>query len=362
MVLKFYPSKDATIYERYPTKNTGLDAGLELSKTFVGTASYNSRILIDFDYVAISRSIVEMGLNPNTFDWKLKLYATQVDEVPNDYTLYCYPISQSWAMGVGKIGHNPISTEGVSWEFRSGASLTSSAWSTGSYNANSTGSWTNQAGGGTWFTSSVVSQSFNYSEADLNLDFNPIIRGIQSGSFTFTGVIIKKSDQDEQSASIFSSIKFFSKDTSTIFMPVIEACYDDSAFTGSLSFIDTRSEFNVVTTNLAPKYSQLSTPTIRFAARPRYPVHSFSTSSMYITRQILSGSQYAVCNAHSDDVIIEFSDYTKISHDEVGNYFKLQMSSFHPERFYRIKLRVPNSGSYGYTTLDEDWLFKVIRE
>jgi len=365
MVLKFYPSKDATIYERYPTKNAGLDSVLEISKETVRSASvdynYNSRVLVDFNYSAISSSIVEMGYDPNLFDFRLKLYLAVAEEIPTDYTIECYPISQSWSMGVGKSSNVPATTEGVSWTYRSGLAVTASAWATASFSATTTASWQTTAGGGTWYTSSAASQSFSYSISDINLDVNQIIHQVQSGSIEFSGFLLKKEDVDEASALTFKSLKFFSKDTNTVFLPTLEARYDDSAFTGSVAFVDTNIEYNVLTTNLQPQYNELSTPVIRFAARPRYPSLTFSTSSLYLTRQILSGSQYAIHSAQSDDVITEFSEFTKLSHDESGNYLKLHMDSFQPERFYKILLRVPNSGSYGHQILDQNWIFKVTR-
>lgn len=365
MVLKYYPSKDATIYERYPTKNTGLDAMLEISKEIIESASisykYNSRILLDFDYASISRSIVEMGYNPNLFDFRLKLYLATAEEIPTDYSIYCYPISQSWNMGTGKASNSPITTEGVSWTYRTSLSVTSSAWATASFNTNVTASWQTTPGGGTWFTSSAASQSFAYSVADLNLDVNDIIRKVQSGSIAFNGFLLKKEDKDEASALTFKSLRFFSVDTNTVFLPTLEARYDESAYTGSLPFIDTNNEYNIVSTNLQTQYNELSAPIIRFASRPRYPSYVYSTSSLYLTRQILSGSQYAIYSAQSDNVIIEFSNYTKLSHDESGNYFKLHMDSLQPERFYKIVLRIPNSGSYGHQIVDQNWVFKVTR-
>ena len=58
MYLTIFPEKDATIYSQYPTKNTGVDQILEISKKTSGAPSltendesvyygqtYNSRIL-----------------------------------------------------------------------------------------------------------------------------------------------------------------------------------------------------------------------------------------------------------------------------------------------------------------------------
>ena len=48
-VYKLFPTKDATIYSRYPTMNTGLDSILEANADFSTTTPHVSRYLIQFD-------------------------------------------------------------------------------------------------------------------------------------------------------------------------------------------------------------------------------------------------------------------------------------------------------------------------
>jgi len=368
MILKFYPTKDATIYEQYPNRNTGLDAILEISKNLVATGSaisgsYNSRILLDFDYVTISSSIVNLGYDPNNFQYSLKMYVAEAKEIPVNYTLYAYPISGSWNMGIGRYGNIPQTTAGVSWRYQQTADDLATAWSTSSYTTTVTASWATTAGGGTWYTSSVASQSFDYTTSDIDMDITSIVNSIQSGSINFNGIIIKKSDTDETSANIFNSLKFFSKDTHTVYLPVIEAKYDDSVSTAALTQLDTEEDYNIIFTNLRTAYSENSTPKIRISARYQYPTPVFQTSSLFLTSYRLpTGSQYAIYSAHSDDVIINFSDYTKLSDDATSNYVKLHLDSFQPERYYKMLIRVPNSGSVNtYQVYDNKWIFKVTR-
>ena len=364
MILRFYPTKDATVYEQYPEMNTGLDAILEIGKTIVGTGSYNSRALLDFDYTAISQSIVALGYNPNQFTYNLKLFLTEANEIPLNYTLYCYPISDTWSMGVGRYGDYPQTTTGTSWYYRNTADDISTSWSTGSFANKVTGSWSVTPGGATWYTSSVASQSFSYTTSDVNMDVTSIIRGVQSGSYSFNGLIVKKSLADEQSVNIFNSLKFFSKDTHTIYVPVIEACYDESVYAGILPTINTDGEINIIPINFKSSYTEKSTPLLRISARPRYPVDTYTTQSGYLTRYALpTGSQYAIFNAQSDDVVIGFSNFTNISDDGTSNYIKLNLDSFQPERYYRLLVKVPNSGSPNtYEVYDDKWIFKVTRD
>lgn len=359
MILRFYPTKDSTIYEQYPVRNTGLDAILEINKKIIGSSSYNSRVLVDFDYANISSSIVGLGHNPNLFSYSLKMYVVEANEIPSDYSLYCYPISGSWNMGLGRYGNSPQTTDGVSWQYRDN----NSAWITGSYGANATGSWNILQGGGVWFDNVYASQSYTYTTSDIDFDVTNIIQQIQSGALDFTGFLVKRSDEDEQSNNILGSLKFFSKDTHTVYVPVLEARYDDSVNTGSLSIINTEEDYNIIAINMQASYAENSTPTLRISSRYRYPIDTFATQSGYLTRYKLpAGTQYAVYSAQSDDVVLSFGEYTKVSADDTSNYIKLHLDSFQPERYYKLVLKVPNSGSNStYQIHDNNWIFKVTR-
>lgn len=368
MVLRFYPSRDASIYDKYPDTNTGLDAVLDISRLIVTTgsisSSYNSRILINFDYATISSSIVALGHNPNLFSYRLKLYATEANEVPLDYEIYCYPVSNSWDMGIGRFINKPATTEGVSWTYKIGKTNLASAWTTASFAVGSTGSWYNVPGGGTWHTGSVASQSFSYTSADLNLEVSKIINQVQSGSIQFAGFILKKDDEVESSTiGSFGSLKFYSMDTHTVYSPVLEASFDDSISVGSLSVINTDDDISIVPVNMKSVYSEKSTPIIRLSSRHTYPAIGFATSSGYLTRfRLPVNTQYAIYSAHSDDVIVDFSVATKLSDDATSNYIKLHLDSFQPERYYKLVLKVPNSGSStAHQIYDNDLIFKVIR-
>ena len=70
----FFAERDTTLYERYPTQNTGIDQILELTKIASGSKyfgvmqsnTYNSRILLDFgkEITTLSQSIVSNEIPP----------------------------------------------------------------------------------------------------------------------------------------------------------------------------------------------------------------------------------------------------------------------------------------------------------
>jgi len=373
MILRFYPKKDATIYENAPETNTGLDSILEISKAAAtgssgaaATASFNSRILLDFDYTAVSKSIVDLGYDPNNFDFGVRLYATEASEIPLDYSLEAFPISQSWNMGIGKKGTTPATTEGCSWYYREGKTTPSTAWLTASFAALSTGSYSVNPGGGTWYTSSQASQSFSYTTTDIDIDITSIIREVQSGSIDFNGIIIKKTDTDEKSLTKFTNLAFYSKETHTIYSPVLEARFDESEYktnTGSLAVLDTEEDYNLVCTNLREVYKETARPKFNFAPRYRYPALVYQTSSLFLdANRLPTGSQYAVYYANSDDAVIPFSEYTYMASDSRGSFFRLHLDSFQPERYYRIMIKVPEEDGVSYEVRDHNFIFKVERQ
>jgi hypothetical protein len=370
MILRFYPTKDATLYESAPERNTGIDQILELqvlaataSVGAAATASYVSRIVLDFDYAAISSSIVALGYDPNNFNYGLKLYTTEPEQIPLNYTIEAYPLAYSWNMGLGRANTTPATTEGVSWYYREGKNTPATSWPTESFIAGTTGSWQVLDGGGVWYTASEASQSFSYTTTDVDVDITSIIHQVQSGSITFNGLIIKRSSADENTLSTSrSSLKFYSKDTNTIYSPVIEARYDDSVHTGTPTVIDTDEEYNLIASNLRSTYKEDSRPRLNINPRYRYPVMTFSTSSVYLNSYSLpTGSQYAVYLAKSDDAIVNFSEYTKISSDNNGSFIRLNLSSFQPEQYYRLLLKVPQSDGVSYDIYDDNFVFKVER-
>ena len=59
------------------------------------------------------------------------------------------------------------------------------------------------------------------------------------------------------------------------------------------------------------------------------------------------------------EIILGFDNYTQISCDPNGNYFLLDTTSFPQERYFKILIRVEQSGSK--YTFDKGNIFKIVR-
>ena len=225
-------SKDASIYLQQPTQNTGLDEVLEISKTYYGNSKDVAHTLIKFETTTLSASLADGAVTMSSAELILK--ECEANEIPIDYTIYAYPISQSWDMGIGT-RFDDISTEGVTWNHRTTAIdwITNEAFITGSV----TGSYNGK--GGVWWTGSATSQSFSYQSADINMDVKTMFTSWISGSLPNEGIILKHSSVLENDDEDYGQLKFFSKETNTIYQPKVRIGWDDQSFvTGSLTQLD----------------------------------------------------------------------------------------------------------------------------
>ena len=115
-----FPDIDATLYSASGSKNTGLDEIIEVRKDMKsdGTNVKVSRILMKFDLSYISSSIVR-GLITNP-KYYLNLYDANPTDIGYSQSLYAYPVSQSWVEGEGFDSDLPTTTQGASWDYKTG--------------------------------------------------------------------------------------------------------------------------------------------------------------------------------------------------------------------------------------------------
>ena len=344
-------SKDASIYLQQPTQNTGLDEVLEVSKVYYGTLKDTARSLIKFDTTPLSQSIASGEVTMSSAHLILK--ECESNEIPTDYTLYAYPVSQSWQMGIGT-RFDEISTDGVSWNKRN----STEDWLGTDFASGTTGSFNGK--GGTWYTGSAASQSFSYQTTDIDMNVLTPLNSWISGSIPNEGWIIKHSTAKENDTVDYGQIKFFGKETNTIYQPKLRIGWDDSSFsTGSLSAL-TADDIHITFKRLKVRYKRGSKPTIRVFGREKYPLKTYTNRYAYTDVYYLpSTTYYQIKDVVTDEVVIPFNDnYTKVSCDSNGNYFKLNLSNFEYNRDYYIEIKVNRSGVIEYFA-DKDLTFTV---
>ena len=387
-----FPEKDTTLYSHPDRKdmNTGGDEILELveEKATIGNTYYTSRILIKFKNTeikdVIENKIKTKQINPNTNDVQisLNLYAGENKSLTQGHIIETFPLSQSFEEGTQRYSSTPPSVtsgsnqaaNGATWLYRNES--TASTWPTtnSGFGIGVTGSYSTQAGGGTWYTGSDfrAEHSF-YADDNLDLDLNVtnILQKFSSSYYqsstyptgiTNNGFIIKKPRTTEEDGFGSGELQYFSSNTHTIYPPKLTFKWDDSSYiTSSGATVLNEGDIFLSLHNNKGKFQRKSKQRFRLTTRKRYPDRTFVTSSNYLNVQYLpQTSYYSIRDAETEEVVVPFDTlYTKLSADSNGMYFDLWMEGLQPERFYKIMFRSDNDE--GVQIFDEDYFFKVIR-
>jgi hypothetical protein len=187
---------------------------------------------------------------------------------------------------------------------------------------------------------------------------------IKSGSSVNNGFIIKRPKAQEANSDILGSLKFFGRETHTIYVPRLEVCWDNVVNTDGASTTQIASETYVpYIKNIKAEYRRSDIARFRVGVRPEFPTRSFTTSSFYMTTDRLpNSSSYSIYDSVTNDIIIQDepiwgNSKTKIAYDANGSYFDLRMDSFMPERYYKIQLKCTRTND---TQTFDDFYFKVV--
>ena len=342
--------------------------------------------LINNNYISQS---IQSGIIPSTAKYYLNLYDASSEELAVDQTLFAYIISGSWNGGTGTKDRDPALSDGASWKYRDSDTV-KSTWMGGTD--------TNQ--GGSWFTSSVsqynvsASETLVYETKDIRMDITDLVKNqiYSSSVYPNNGFIIKRENLHTSSSrySIFDPttatgsaegdatqlghLRFFSRETNTIFPPKLEVEWDDSSFsTGSLSALSSTDLENLTIyfKGLRDEYKQKSKVKFRLVGRELYPTRGFDTTPAALTVKYLpsgstainQGTYYSVVDALTEDVIVPFGTGSIVSCDSTGNYFNLWMDGFMPERHYKFQIKVVSGSGADETSqvYDDGFEFKVVR-
>jgi len=344
--------------ESFKDQNFGRDQILEVKKEFFNSSFHHqTRALVQFsgvDFTAMSQSIVDGKItNPKFY---LKMYEAKGNSTLSDeYTLVVQPISQSWAEGTGKFGDIPKNTNGCSWENRSnpigGTGVT----------------WANN--GTTVLTVSSSTQTFTNQLPDIEVEVTDMVNMWLQEQEENYGMLIRFSGSQETDKTTFAQLKFFSKNTHTIYPPRLEIRWDDhlpctGSNTGSLNQLTSSGlvDNHLYVKGLKESYKENERVRFRIGARKKHIQRTF-TESVHISSGsfISEGSgSYAIKDIVTDEFIVPFSEYTSISCDASGMYFNQWLDGFYPDRVYKIQLKLKTDDSQEQI-FDDDFEFIVKR-
>jgi hypothetical protein len=313
-------SKDASVYGLTPTKNTGLDEILTISKHYNRFEERdNARTFIHFDIDNIPSYVTASNV-------ELHLSLAQPEELAGSYTLYGYPVTESWEMGRGTWPET-INTDGINWEIQTGVDFTTE-----------------------------VSQSFTYFGGDVNMNIKPIY-DYWTGSTNY-GIRLSHTSSIEESGLEYGVLKFYSKETNTFLQPLMKLQWDDSIFTTGSLLPLSDSQIIIRSKELRDSYNEGNKIKIKVIGRGLYPTKTFTNTFTYNDIKYLpQTSYYAVREEITKRVIVDFSEYTKISCNSDGNFIVMDTSNFPTNRVYRLLFKVVRDGISEF--IDDDLTFII---
>jgi hypothetical protein len=342
------PTKDTTIYQKFPDNNAGLDEILEIGKVIETNLS-----AIDASaYISASaRSILQFTL-PTTesvdvnANYYLNLRLANATDIHKNQEVLVYPISRSWDEGSGFFYQNIKNVnDGATWN-----------------RCTKTLSWSMAGGDYLTGTTSASVKLITYPLQDLRIDVTDILQPFVSQSLQneFYGLIVTFPNSDEADADNKGNLKVFSSQTHTIHLPTLEIAWDSQIFnTGTLQPVPSTLDVKIVATNVQEKYSIGDVARINFTVRDSYPLRSFNSTLRYKNKYYLpSSSYYSITDVQANTVIVPFDEFSKIDCDVNGSHILLDTSPLYRGRFYSIKLKIV-SGSFT-KTVDPNIQFSIL--
>ena len=179
------------------------------------------------------------------------------------------------------------------------------------------------------------------------------------------GFLLRLSGSSETSTGSFEDLKFFSRQTHTIYSPKLEIKWDDhlpatGSNTGSLTSLDLSGNVENYLYQLHRRgaYKETETVKFRFGARKRYIDKSFTTSVQTVSGSYFAegSASYSIIDMGTNEDLVPFSAYTTMSCDTVSPYFKQDLNAFEPNRAYKILIKVKHNDGQ-VIVYDDDFEF-----
>jgi len=369
-VYRIFPQQDAFIFSETYNGNAGLDEILEIGGyTDISGIGETSRILVQFDSSEIA-DVVTNKIGSNNYSASLGMYLADAYQIPTNTSIFTYPIysTTGWDNGTGKYGDVPVNTSGVSWKYQKAGET--SAWPSSSLPAGvtyyTTGS---KPGGGAWYLySGSTNLEFTQSNTikstyDIDINVTDAVKLWNTGAIRNNGFILKLSSSLEFNTTSSIRLKYFGADTNTIYPPYLAFKWDDTSYnTGSLSVLS-NSLATIRVTNNKGEYVDTGKQRFRIGAQPKFPIRSFTTTSIYLINYALPKESYwGIRDENTEEMVIDFdTQFTKISCDSTGPYFDVYMDGLQPERYYRILIKSTIDGSTVVVNDSINNIFKVVR-
>ena len=142
--------------------------------------------------------------------------------------------------------------------------------------------------------------------------------------------------------------------------------WEDVVFnTGSLAPLSGSTDNLINLQYLKDAYKAGSIPKVFVFGRDKYPLKTFNKAYqqpvMVTPKYLPRTSYYMIKDAESEEVLVDFDRYTKLSCDSTkGNYFIIDTTGLPQERYFKILIKVEYSDGT-VDIADTGKIFKIVR-
>ena len=375
MIKFIYPTQSCTLYSNYDVLNTGADEILEVASDFTPTnGPMTTRALLLFS----NEDILSDFKTTNRYILNLKI--VQSVELESQVELEAYPVSEKWDAGKGRFSDTELLYPGASWLYKN---KNKDTWTT-------TTPVEYEAGGGSWYAKFYDNEldeestldfrfKFETMTSDVKIDITQLVSFWNMSAIENNGIILKFKDDISKRC---GNVKFFSTNTNTIYRPYIEVGEYDYTFepyiitsatknielsSGSLDSGSleesitynteqtkqlesgvlelTNKDLQIFIENTKESYSKDEVEKLMVGVRESNPKKKFSNRIRYTGRNITSLDMFfSVLDAETEEIVIDFSEFTKISCDTSGHYFNFDFGCLSRGRLYKFILKLEYEG------------------
>ncbi len=353
------PTRDATIYEKHPERNTGADQIIEITKfaknepyntpsdeNAYWSNNFNSRILLEFDIESIPNGIINS-------EYYLMLKSTETLALANRFKIVAHPLMQNWYTGNGNYNDLPDIKNGVSWKYPLGK-LDANEWN----ESFGTVEYASVKGGGVYNKNIECFQEFAYNTPDIYMNVTPICNEWKTTAIANRGFILKHEQDAEENNGIYGAIKYFGGNTHTIYYPKLITFWNTHSYTGSyLQVPELKSENSIIyLKNFNGTYYQDEHKKVYIGIRELFPKLKYVTSEdTSVQYRVPNDTQFSIIDYTTGETIVPFHEIgTVVNYDNNGSFINLNFNNFPKHRYYKIIFRY---NSYIY---DTQLTFKVI--
>jgi hypothetical protein len=317
MIITLTASADASIYQRFPTLNTGYDEILEIGKlkkqgdddtVYSGSSTVVS--LINFD-------VSDHANWAPTASIYLNLKIASASSLNKNQSVVAYLMSSSWEEGSGYYLQQP-------------------------YNKEDGATWTSVNG----LYSSSVSASYTistYPIQDIKFDITSLVNyGIYSASWNGLAITLPSASLVDGNNS--SNIKVFSSQTHTIYQPTLTVEWNNQTYsTGSLKPLPT-GDVEISYKNIKEQYVYGTKQNVYLVVRDKYPSKSFNTVLRYQNKYYLpKTSYYRIVDIAANTLINDFTSAATVDCSDNSNYILLDTTKLSRGRYYRLEFKIVKS-------------------